>query len=94
MWRTETTYAKDSDYVFASPVKRGKQPYWMSAMMRDYIQPVAARVVPEKHVTWHTMRRTYASLLQAHNDDPKVVQELLRHASFSVTMNVYSTRTQ
>jgi len=89
-WRQETPYAKDTDYVFASPVKQGKQPLWMSAMMRDHIQPVATRVVPGKHVSWHTMRRTYASLLQVHNDDPKVVQELLRHASMAVTMNVYA----
>jgi integrase len=89
-WRKETPYASDQDYVFASAVKKGKQPLWLAVMMRDYIQPVAARVVPGKRVSWHTMRRTYASLLQAHNDDPKVVQELLRHASFAVTMDIYA----
>jgi integrase len=62
----------------------------MSALMRDHIQPIAAKIVPGKRITWHTMRRTYASLLQAHNDDAKVVQELLRHASFSITMNIYA----
>jgi integrase len=90
VWRKETPYASDHDYVFASAVKKGKQPLWLAVMMRDYIQPVAARVVPGKRVCWHTMRRTYASLLQAHNDDPKVVQELLRHASYGVTMDIYA----
>ncbi len=89
-WRKETPYATDEDYVFASSVKKGRQPLWLAVMMRDYIQPVATRVVPGKRVSWHTMRRTYASLLQAHNDDPKVVQELLRHASFGVTMDIYA----
>jgi integrase len=89
-WRKETPYASDDDYIFASATKKGKQPLWMAVMMRDYIQPVAGRLVPGKRVSWHTMRRTYASLLQAHNDDPKVVQELLRHASFAVTMDIYA----
>jgi integrase len=89
-WRKETPYAEDEDYIFASAAKKGKQPLWLAVMMRDYIQSVAVRVVPGKRVSWHTMRRTYASLLQAHNDDPKVVQELLRHASFGVTMDIYA----
>lgn len=89
-WRNETPYSSDDNYVFASPAKKGKQPLWMAVLMRHYIQPVAERVVPGKRVTWHTMRRTYASLLQAHNDDPKVVQDLLRHASFAVTMDIYA----
>jgi integrase len=89
-WRQETLYAIDADYVFASAAKQGKQPLWMAVMMRDHIQPIAAKIVPGKRITWHTLRRTYASLLQAHNDDPKVVQELLRHASMAVTMNIYA----
>jgi integrase len=89
-WRQETPYANDADYVFASSVKKGKQPLWMAVMMRDHIQPIATKVVTGKHVTWHTLRRTYATLLQAHNDDPKVVQELLRHASAKVSMDVYA----
>lgn len=90
LWRQETPYAIDADYVFASSVKKGKQPLWMAVMMRDHIQPIAAKVVPGKRVSWHTLRRTYATLLQAHNDDPKVVQELLRHASMAVTMDIYA----
>lgn len=58
--------------------------------MRDHIQPVAATIVPGKRVFWHTMRRTYASLLQAHNEDPTIVQDRLRPASFAVSMNIYA----
>lgn len=87
-WRAQTPYAYDSDYVFASPNKRGKQPYWMSAIMRHHIKPKAAEAgIPIKG--WHTLRHSYTTLLRQNNNNPKVVQGLLRHASFSITMNIY-----
>ncbi len=38
---------------------------------------------------WHTLRHSYTTLLRQNNNNPKVVQGLLRHASYSSTMNVY-----
>ena len=35
-------------------------------------------------------RHTYSTLLRANGEDPKVVQELLRHSSIKVTMDVYT----
>jgi len=32
----------------------------------------------------------YTTLLRQNNNNPKVVQALLRHASYSITMNVYT----
>jgi integrase len=37
-------------------------------------------------IGWHT----YSSLLAATGDDVKVVQELMRHAKISTTMEVYA----
>jgi integrase len=42
------------------------------------------------HISWHTFRHTYSTLLHANGEDPKVVQELLRHSSIKVTMDVYT----
>lgn len=42
LWRAETPYADDSDYVFASTKRKGKQPYWMSKIVQIYVNPVAA----------------------------------------------------
>jgi integrase len=39
-------------------------------------------------VTWHTFRRTYTTLLHANGEDVKVVQELLRHSSSRITMDI------
>jgi integrase len=43
-----------------------------------------------KRVSWHTFRRTYTSLLTSNNENVKVVQELLRHGSVRITMDVYA----
>jgi integrase len=87
-WRRETPYAGDSDYIFASTKMKGKQPYWMSRIMQYHIKPVAAKAgIGIKG--WHTLRHSYTTLLRQNNNNPKVVQGLLRHASFSITMNVY-----
>jgi len=89
-WRKETPYAGDSDYVFASLKMKGKQPYWMSKIMQLYIKPVAAHLgIPLKG--WHTLRHSYTTLLRQNGNNPKVVQDLLRHASYGITMNVYDS---
>jgi len=87
-WRAETPYSSDGDYVFASTKKKGKQPYWMSKIMQICIKPVAARLdIPLKG--FHTLRHSYTTLLRQNGNNPKVVQDLLRHASYQITANVY-----
>jgi integrase len=58
--------------------------------MRYHIQPVVRRLGINKRVSWHTFRRTYSTLLHANGEDVKVVQELLRHGSAKVTMDIYA----
>ncbi|MDQ1453302.1 MAG: hypothetical protein QOE55_1411 [Acidobacteriaceae bacterium] len=94
-WHAVTPYREPDDYVFAatsnrSGKKKRKQPIWLSTVMRYHIQPVVKRLSIKKRVNWHTFRRTYTSLLHANGEDVKVVQELLRHGSVKVTMDVYA----
>lgn len=58
--------------------------------MRYHIEPVIRELGIDKRVSWHTFRRTYTTLLQANREDVKVVQELLRHGSVKVIMDVYA----
>ena len=58
-------------------------------IMRMFIKPVAKRLGIGK-ISWHTFRHTYSCLLHANGEDPKVVQELLRHSSIKVTMDIYT----
>src|SRR5437868_14346060 len=76
-WRQETPYAENTDYIFASPKMKGKQPYWMSRIMQHHIKPAASEAGIEIK-GWHTLRHSYTTLLRQNNGDPKVVQGLLR----------------
>jgi len=58
--------------------------------MSHHIQPIAKKLGITKHIGWHTFRRTYSSILKDNGEDVKVVQELLRHASTKVTLDVYA----
>lgn len=94
-WYELTPYKKPSDYLWATDAnragtKRGKQPVWLSTVMRDHIQPTARRLGIEKRVGWHTFRHTFSTLLKSNGEDVKVVQELLRHATSKMTLDTYT----
>jgi integrase len=94
-WYQMTPYREPDDYVFATTSrragkKRGKQPLWLSTVMRYHIQPVVKRLGITKRVSWHTFRRTCSTLLHSNGEDVKIVQELLRHGSVKVTMDIYT----
>jgi integrase len=89
-WRHNSGYPKPEDWIFASPHTDGRQPYWPGTLYRAYLGPAAkAAGIPGK-IGWHTFRHTFATLLKANGEDVKTVQELLRHANSTVTMNVYA----
>ena len=51
--------------------------------------PALKRAGITKDVCFHTFRHTFGTFLNANGENPKVVQELLRHASLKVTTDVY-----
>jgi integrase len=88
-WRTETPYPADTNWIFASPFTEGKRPYWAESAMTDHIRPAATQAGVKKHIGWHTFRHSLASIVAQNGGDLKVVQELLRHATARITMEVY-----
>jgi integrase len=40
-------------------------------------------------IGWHTFRHTFGTILDANGENPKVIQELLRHTNLKVTMDTY-----
>lgn len=88
-WRSQTCYAGSEDWVFASATMGGKQPYWPERLRR-LLQQSAARLGIQKKIGWHTFRRTLSSLLIKNGNDVKTVQEILRHASARITLEVYA----
>ncbi len=89
-WRGRCPYNQDSDYVFASAEKDGKQPLWPSSAMSKHIRPAAQLAGITKHVRWHVFRHSFATLLKGNGEDVKTVQESLRHADSKVTLDVYT----
>ena len=53
-------------------------------------EPAAKKAGIAKWVGFHTFRHIYSALLKANNEDVKVVQELMRHANITTTMNIYT----
>src|SRR6266567_6588306 len=89
-WRLQSPYPTDEDWVFASPHSGGKLPYWPGSLYKAHLEPAAKEIGIVGHFGWHTFRHTYATLLKGNGEDVKVVQELMRHANISVTLNVYA----
>ncbi len=56
--------------------------------MQHHIKPVAEDLgIPLKG--WHSLRHSYTTLLRQNGNNPKVVQDLLRHATYNITANIY-----
>lgn len=88
--RARCPYNQPQDWVFASPEKKGSQPYWPTNAMERHIRPAAVRAGITKRISWHVFRHSYATMLKANGEDIKTVQEFLRHASSKVTLDVYT----
>lgn len=74
-WRKKCLYNQETDYVFASAEKHGKQPLWPSSAMAKHIRPAAESAGITKHVRWHVFRHSFATLLKGNGEDVKTVQE-------------------
>lgn len=89
LWKMKTIYNRPDDWVYASLPMNGTQPYWPNSIYRVYIKRAAKLVGLKKRIGWHTFRHTFGTILNANGENPKVIQELLRHATLKVTMDVY-----
>jgi hypothetical protein len=89
-WHRTTPYRTLESWVFASPQKRGKGPYWGQQLLRHHIRPAAQKLGIAKCIGWHTFRRTYSTLLRATGAELKVMQELMRHSTIRVTLDTYT----
>jgi integrase len=88
-WREQAPYNQVADYIFASPDRHGKQPYWPNAAMEDHIRPAAQRAGIQKRVGWHTFRHTFGTLVSSGGADVATTQAMMRHANASITMDRY-----
>ena len=100
-WRRETMYADDDDFVFPSEKLGGKQPRSGSQLVEDYLRPAAIRagVIREegditygpdgeavKRFGFHTFRHSLATCLMDEQENPAVVQAIMRHSKMDMTL--------
>lgn len=71
-------------------ISDGKQPVFFAKVMQYHIQPIARSVGIGKKIGWHTLRHSFATSLHRNGEGVKVVQELLRHSSCRITLDVYA----
>jgi len=57
------------------------------------VRPAAARAGIIKQIGWHSFRRTLATLLQANGEAVKTTQDMLRHATSRLTLDLYAQGT-
>lgn len=87
--KAESKFQGEEDWVFASWRRFGKRPLRATSVLEKYIKPAAQRA-GIGFVGWHTLRRTFSTLLRSNGEDIKVQQELMRHADIRTTMNLYT----
>jgi integrase len=89
-WRDESPYSRDNDFLFPSFKLKGEKPPRANMLVADHLLPAARKAGITGQVGFHTLRRTLASVLVANGNDPKLVQELLRHSNVKTTLDIYA----
>ena len=90
-WKDKSSYTAPSDWVFASNVSFGKQPLWPGTLWRRHVVPALQRAgITKPKLGWHTLRRSYASLLLSTGVSLRVSMELMRHSTAEMTLAAYA----
>jgi integrase len=91
VWRAKSSFCQPDDWIFASEISFGKQPYWPATLWRRNVVPAIERAgITKSNLGWHTLRRTYASLLLSSGISLRVSMELMRHSTPEMTLGLYA----
>lgn len=82
-----TQFSAESDWIFASPVKIGRQPYSYTGVWRELQRAAEAAGIGK--LGTHAFRHTYRSWLDAVGTPIAVQKKLMRHSDIRTTMNIY-----
>jgi integrase len=90
-WKEKSRYAKPEHWVFASEFHFGKQPLWPGTLWhRNVVPAIEAAGINKSKLGWHTLRRSYASLLLSSGVSLRVSMELMRHSTAEMTLATYA----
>ena len=86
-WLQTAQCSQLHDWMFASPVKLGRQP--LSYTHVWHTLEWAAKEAAIGHVSSHTFRHTHRTWLDSVSTPVGVQRKLMRHADIRTTMNIY-----
>lgn len=90
-WHRATEFAKDGDWIFASPFQAGQMPYFPTGL-RNKVHAAGKLAgisdLLEGEPT-KIMRHSYRAWLGDTDTPLAVIKDLMRHADIRTTMNVY-----
>ena len=86
-WKQLAQFSGPEDWIFASPVKIGRQPYSYTGVWRDLQRAANASGIGA--LGTHAFRHTYRSWLDAVGTTIAVQQKMMRHTDIRTTMNIY-----
>ena len=90
-WKEQTLFPHAEDWVFASESSFGKHPLWPGTLWRRNVAPAITRAeISKPKLGWHSLRRSYASLLLATGASIRVSMELMRHSTAEMTLATYA----
>lgn len=76
---------ENNDFVFSNEYGKNIDPRYFTKRFSKLIKECGL-----EHTNFHALRHTFATRLLETNEHPKVVQELLGHASITMTLDTYS----
>jgi integrase len=90
-WKKKSSFTSLGDWVFASDWSFGKQPLWPGTLWSRNVKPAITRAkITKPKLGWHTLRRSYASLLFSTGASLRVSMELMRHSTAEMTLATYA----
>lgn len=87
LWRQVSQFAGEDDWMFASPVKLGRQPLSYTHIWETL--DAASERAGIGHVSSHIFRHTYRTWLDSTGSPIGVQKQLMRHSDIRTTMNIY-----
>jgi integrase len=91
IWKARSAFAGTSDWVFASDYSLGRQPLWPGTLWQRNIKPAIDRAkISKPKLGWHSLRRSFASLLLSTGASLRVSMELMRHSTAEMTLATYA----
>jgi integrase len=90
-WRRQSLYNGDGAFLFPSIRLNGNKPLSPDSLLKKSIRPALLRAgIEGKIIGWHNFRHTLGTLLRAIGTDIKVAQDLLRHSTSRITLDLYT----